>query len=78
MPQCFVKGTMRAPAQVLIAVLLPACEEDQEVVRRLEGGVSPLLPRNFSLDIWFMKQKDPLLNIVRSTNCEIFNRSSRS
>jgi hypothetical protein len=76
LPQFWVPSIMSVATQVLAVAFSSQCGEIEieEVARRIEKGVSGLLPRKAHLDIWCITPDNSLLDPIRSAGCKIFAR----
>src|SRR5437660_4268374 len=57
LPQCFVKGIVEPPSQVLVLVLDEAAKR-QEILTRVDEVLTGLLPTGMHLDVWPMSGAD--------------------
>jgi hypothetical protein len=70
LPQCFVRGIVEPPAQVLV-VVLDAEADHPRVLDLLGQGLVGVLPAGMHLDVWPMRETDDLLRTVRGTRTHI-------
>jgi hypothetical protein len=69
LPQCFVKGVVEPPAQVLVLVL--DTTDQQRVLDSVGEGLTRALPQGVHLDVWPMSDRDSLLGTVRGTRMHV-------
>jgi hypothetical protein len=69
LPQCYAKGLVEPPAQVLVLVLEDA--SDQKVLNAVGQGLARILPPGQHLDVWPMTYGHGLLETVRATRTHV-------
>jgi hypothetical protein len=68
LPQCFAKGFVDPPAQVLVLVLA-ANAQVSVVVPEVERRLSTVLPQGTFLDIFPLRYGAPSLKTIRAAGC---------
>ena len=71
LPQCFVPGVMKVPAQILAITATDEISTD-EVLSGLEKALSLDLPEGHQLDVWPLAPNSDVLVDVRAAGCQIF------
>lgn len=74
LPLCQAVGLMPQPAQILIVVLAQEGVDLESATRRVTELVQMTIPSGQHIDVWPFAPNDPLLDIVRKTNCCLFPR----
>jgi hypothetical protein len=69
LPQCYVKGVVEPPAQILVLVLDDA--SDQRVLDEVGQGLARRLPQAMHLDVWPLTPGHSLLGTVRGTRTHL-------
>lgn len=72
LPQCYVKGVVEPPTQVLVVVLDTATgPENEKILDAIGQGLVRVLPSGMHLDVWPMSGREGLLSTVRGTRTHI-------
>lgn len=66
LPQCFVKGIVEPPTQVLVLVLEDSAD-GQRALDSVGQGLTRVLPPGMHIDVWPLDGKSDLLETVRGT-----------
>lgn len=75
LPQCYVKGVIDNPSQVLVLVAKDNhLEEILETVRR---SLSEILDEDSMLDIWPMDKSNKLIRTMREAGCKLHEAKSK-
>jgi len=69
LPQAFVTGAMKVPAQVLVIVVRDP--DVQRAVEKIGSGLTRILPSGRHMDVWPMSPSDGLLPSVRGADCRV-------
>ncbi len=69
LPQCYVKGIVEPPAQILVLVLDDAA--DQSVLDLVGQGLERVLPQGVHPDVWPLSDGHSLLDAIRGTRMAI-------
>lgn len=70
LPQCFARGVIERPAQVLVLVLASHVDCDQ-AFNAVDCGLARILPRGTHLDVWPVDLGHELLPAVRAAGCRV-------
>ena len=65
LPQCYVKGIVEPPAQILVLVLDDPA--DQNLLDSVGQGLAGVLPQGMHLDVWPLTDGHSLLDTIRGT-----------
>lgn len=74
LPQCFVPGVMKQPAQVLVMVVEPPADPDR-VCASIGQALNAVLPQVEHLDLLPLEPGSSLLDAVRRAGCRIYSAS---
>ncbi|MGO9211723.1 MAG: enhanced serine sensitivity protein SseB C-terminal domain-containing protein [Terriglobales bacterium] len=70
LPQCYVKGIVEPPAQILVLVL-DGSADHQSILDSVGQGLTRVLPQGVHLDVWPLTDGHSLLDTVRGTRTHI-------
>ena len=70
LPQCFVPGVMKKPAQIFV-VVIDQMVEPKIIFEQISQGLSRILPSDQFLDVWPMDKENALLGNVRAADCQV-------
>lgn len=73
-PQCYAKGLIDPPAQILVLVL-PLGMSADTVVPGVLQTLRRILPRGTSMDVLPLDEKAPVLSSIRGAGCQLSLRS---
>ena len=70
LPQCYVKGFIDPPAQVLFLVIAPNLQT-QEVLNSVNRRLCNGLGSEFDLQFFLIGLDDPMLEVIRQAGCSV-------
>jgi hypothetical protein len=73
LPQCFVIGVMKGPAQVLVVVIEPGADHSA-ILNALDEGLTQILPAGEQIDVWPVSPDSSRLTNVRAARCTLFEK----
>jgi len=70
LPQCYAKGFVEPPAQILV-IVLDSAADTQSILTAVGNGLSQILPQGVHLDVWPMDQGHGMLANIRNTKTNL-------